>query len=382
MKIEVAKSDLDKAVSVVALVPSGKGADLATHFLFRHRDDLTEILAYNGHLGASMPLVCNASVFEDEETAAFTIEAWRLQQWIRAADDAALTLESKDATVTATAPSGSVKFRSLDPSGFPFWDKQLSNAKKTMEIDAKRFEAALKHAKEFVFQGDTSKPEMAVTEIRDGILWSTDQAALSMVTLEEFAKASLRLAGKDIAPVLSFLGNSGDETVTFWEHKKSMFIRREDGAVLTVGRPTTPFLELEDIEDVEDAHWWSVGTDELNRAIQQLVASAAREDFRLNFNFDPADQKILLTMTADSGSPNTLRLACPEFGSTEDVEEGMPTEGWTVEYHYITRVLGSYKGGKTIKFGLNPAGEDGGWTRIVEDRDGDKYLTILVWMPE
>lgn len=382
MKIEVAKSDLENALKIVNITSSGSGGDLTTHVLFRHANDQTELLAYNGRLGTSSPLVCNTTLDDDEDMPAFTVESSRLTQWLGAAADVALTLESKDRIVTATAPLGSVKFRSLDPSGFPFWDKLIAGAKQTMEVEASRLHQTLGHTKSFISTADTTRPEMSVTEIRDGVLWATDQAALSMVTLAEFSKSSMRLPGKDIAAVLTFLSLSGEGKVKVLEHKKSVFMCREDGSVLNVGRPSTPFLELEDIENDQDAHWWVVGCNDLERAIKQLSASAAKEELRLNFNFDPADQKITLSMSGDSGATNTLKLPCPEFGSKDDVEEGMPQEGWTVEYTYIQRVLSSYRGGKTIKIGLNPAGDDGGWSKVSEDRDGDKYLTILVWMPE
>jgi len=381
MKIEVAKSDLENALKVVNIGSSGSGGDLTTHILFRHADSQTELLAYNGRLGTSSPLVCQTTL-EDEGVSAFTVESDRLTRWLTAAGDVAVTLEAKDAIVTATGSLGSVKFRSLDPSGFPFWDKQISGAKRTIEIEANRLHQALGHSKSFISSADTTRPELAVTEIRGGTLWATDQAALSMVTLEEFSDAALRLSGKDIGPILTFLSLSGEDKVEVLEHKRSMFIRREDGSVLNAGRPSTPFLELEDIDNDENAHWWVIGCSDLDRAIKQLSASAAKEELGLTFNFDPSDQKITLSMTGDSGSTNTLKLPCPEFGSKADVEVGMPQSGWKVEYTYISRLLASYRGGKTIKIGLNPAGEDGGWAKIEEDRDGDKYLTILVWMPE
>lgn len=385
MKIEVAKSDLDNAIQIVSIGTSGSGSDLTTHYVFRHKDDQTKIMAYNGRLGTSSPLVCSCSPDDGEDAAnAFTIESWRLNQWLKAASDAALTLESKDAIVTATAPSGSVRFRSLDPSGFPFWDKTLAKAKAVTHIEASRLHAALAHAKSFISTADTTRPDMAVTEIRGGALWATDQAALTIVTLEEFAefkdaKTTLRMHGKDIPSVLAFLALSADDKVQLKAHARSLFVVRDDGSELSVGRPTQPFVELEDIEDEEPTHWWTLGCALIDRIIKQLAASAAKEHHDVQFNFDPDTQKVQAAMTGDSGSTNTLTLECPEFGSRDDASQGLPEEGWVIEYPYLQRLLSTYKGGKTIKFGLNPAGEDGGWTRFSEDRDGDKYLTILVW---
>lgn len=378
MKIEVAKSDLEHALQVVAIGSGSKGTDLTSHFVFRAQEGNAEILAYNNRLGASSPLVCKV-----DEDGSFTVEAARLTQWYKAAEDVALTLEAKDAVVTATSPFGSVKFRSLDPSGFPYWDKGIKAAKKTMEIEGKRLHAALSHARSFISPTEQHRPEMAVTEVRKGMLWATDVSALTLVTLKEFAKSNLRVAGSSIGSMLQFLSLAGDETVEVLEHSRSLFLRREDQSVLNVGRPATEFMDLEDIEDVEDSYWWSVSCSELERAIAQLQAGAAKEDLRLTFSFDEDTKKVVLSMTADSGSTNTLSLACPEHGAKDEVDAAMPENGWSVEYPYIQRLLSTFKGGKVLKLGLNPAGEDeGGWTRVVEDRDGDRYLTILVWMPE
>jgi len=380
MKIEVAKKDLEAALQVVGIATTSKGSGLDTHYVFRHHDGFTQVLAYANRLGASSTLICNATLDEDEDASnAFTIEAKRLDQWLKATTDAALSLESDGAQVTCTSPMGKVKFRSLDPSAFPFWDKSLTAAKKSMTIDAGRLTAALAHVKSFVSALDTAKPEMAVTEVREGAMWATDQSTLTLVTLKEFAKSKLRVHGKDISAIERFLTLSDDDDVEVLEHSRSLYLKREDGALLNVGRPTTPFIELEDIEEQDDMYYWTVATDDVERAIKQLSAGAATEDLKVTFGF--ADDKVVLSMTADSGETNKLAIPCPEHGSVDKPDEELP-EGWTVEYPYIMRLLSSYKGGKTIKMGLNPAGEDGGWTRFMEDRDGDRYLTILVWMPE
>jgi len=378
MKIEVAKRDLESALAVVQIGTAGKGNDIQAHYVFRVSNSKVSIYSYNGRIGTSIPLVAEVQADEGE---AFTVESWRLAQWLRASGDIVVSLESKDATVTATSPKGSVKFRSLDPSSFPFWDKTLESAKETLTVEASRLGAAMAHVRGFISKGETTQPEMAVTEARDGALWATDQGALTVVYLSELGGSHLRVHGKDIPSVRAFLATANDDAVTVFEHKRSTFFQRSDGGLLSVSLPTVPFVELDEIEmNDPDKFWWSVGVDDLKNAIQQLSAGAAKEDTRLNLNFDAGTQEVLLSMTADSGATNVLRLTCPEHGQEEGVGD-FPREGWSVDYSYLNKILATYKGGNTLRFGLFPAGDDGGWARLKENRDGDLYATILVWLP-
>lgn len=376
MKIDVAKRDLDAALQVVSIGTSGTGSDLSTHFLFRELDGQVSVLAYNGRLGAGIPLVCKSDTSSGE--TAFTVESWRLKQWLGAVEDAALTLDYTDGVVKATSPKGTIKFRSLDPKAFPYWDDSLKAAEKTMEVEAGRLFEAFSHAKLFINEKkETSAPHLAVCEVKKGSLQATDQAALTLVTLDDLKDSSARVHGKDLQQVLSFLGLSDTDKVEVLEGDRSMFICRADGGVLSIGRPHTAFPNISVSKDSDDAHWWEVSTTDLESAILQLSASASKEDRRLTFNFDPEAKEVLMSMTSASGSTDILQLECPDFGSKDGAAD-IPEDGFAVEYPYLQALLSSYKG-KTIRFGINPQ-KKGGWIRFREDKGGDDYLTMLVWL--
>lgn len=395
MKIEVAKRDLEAALQVVSIGASSTGSDLTTHFVFRAKDGNVEVLSNNGRLGASAPFIAKV-----EDEGSFTVESWRLNKWIAAVQDAALVLESGDKTIVATSPKGSVKFQSLDPASFPYWDDQFSETEGGIKITAKRFHVALSHAKLFISDKDTTTPKLAVTEIINNSLQSTDRGALAVVTLRqgqtstsedgtetktyepEMKGSNLRIHGKDLSQVLSFLSTCGDEAVELREHDRCLFLIREDGAVLNVGRPRHSFPEL-GLDDQEggDPHWWEVKTSDLKSGILTLVASAAREDRRMNFNFN--DGMVSMQMAASSGSKNVLHLEALTHGSLDDATP-MPEEGFEVAYPYLLSLLSQHKG-ETITFGLNPQVDDkgkhrGGWTRFREVRGDDDFLTLLVWL--
>ena len=391
MKIEVAKRDLEAALQVVSISASSTGSDLTTHFVFRTKDDLVEVLSNNGRLGASAPFIAKA-----EGEGAFTVESWRLNKWIAAVEDAALILEAKDGSVTATSPKGSVKFQSLDPSSFPYWDDSFDGAEEGVKLSAKRLGSALSHAKLFISDKDTTSPKLAVTEMLENNLQSTDKGALALVTLRkksgededgkatyepEMVGSNLRIHGKDLAQVLSFLSTCGDEAVQLREGDRALFLEREDGSVFNVGRPRHAFPELDMDESPDDPHWWQLKTSDLKGSIGALAAAAAREDRRMTFNF--ADGMVSMEMTATSGSKNILHLEPLSHGSLEGATP-MPEDGFEISYPYLLSLLSQYKD-DTITFGLHPQVDDagkhrGGWTRFREERGDDYFVTLLVWL--
>jgi hypothetical protein len=400
MKIEVAKQDLEAALGVVSIAASASGTDITTHFIFRYKEDLNvvEVLANNNRLGASMPMICNTNI--DSDVQAFTVESWRLKQWISAVQDAALTLELVEGQVKATSPTGSVKFPSLDPKLFPYWDETFEATEPGVKVQAKRLNAALVHTRLFISDKDTTTPQYAVTEVKEESLLSSDKAALAVVTLQDkefsqekdaegndvdvvttvpvLTESHLRLHGKDLGHVLSFLSSCGDDPVEIREHDKATFFIREDGGALTVGRPVHAFPDITLDKKPDDPHWWTVKTDDLRSAVKVLVASAAREDHKLNFRMEK--EMVGLSMNSVSGDRSTLHLEALEHGSMDPDampknEEGeledlvpMPEEGFNISYPYLLKLLGQYKS-ETIRFG-----------RFREERGGDDYLTLLVWL--
>jgi len=397
MKIEVAKRDLEAALQVVSISAASTGSDLTTHFVFRTNEDTVEVLSNNGRLGASAPFIARI-----EGEGSFTIESWRLNKWIAAVEDAALTLEHKDNAVIATAPKGSVKFQSLDPSTFPYWDDQYGETEEGIKIAAKRFHAALSHAKMFISDKDTTNPTLAVTEIPEesAALQATDKGALAVVTLQrattttneegeevttytpEMTASNLRIHGKDLSQVLSFLSTCGDEGVELREHDRALFLLREDGSILNIGRPRHAFPELGlDDQSEKDPHWWTLKTQDIKSAIGALAASAPREERRIRFT--AADNMVAMRMASASGSKNILHLEPLDSGSLDDATE-MPDDGFEIAYPYLLNLLSQHKG-DTLTFGLNPQVDDkgkhrGGWTRFRETRENDDFLTLLVWL--
>lgn len=401
MKIEVAKPDLEAALQVASIGAASTGSDLTTHFVFRHREEsnTVEVLSNNNRIGCSMPIQA-ANVSLSDDSNAFTVESWRLNKWISAIEDCVLTLEFKEGLVKATSPKGSVKFQSLDPAQFSYWDETLAEVKEGVSISAKRLQSALSHVKLFISDKDTTQPKLAVTEMRKSSLQATDKGALAVAVLEDLDKSEFRIHGKDLSSVMSFLGQSGDESVELKEHGRCLFIVRHDGGVLSVGRPPHPFPDITvDMGDT-DPHYWNLDKDEVISAINSLVASASREDTRVNFNW-VKDGVVSLTMASASGDKVTMHLetqkqalpgkgeddepvTVPGHGTLEGANE-IPEEGFDLAYPYLLRLLSQWKS-DVVRFGISPQVDEstgksrGGWVRFREARGQDTFLTLLVWL--
>lgn len=381
MKIEVAKPDLEAALQVVSIGTGSTGSDLTTHFVFRYKEDSNqvEVLSNNNRIGVSMPIQgCKASV--DDDTHAFTVESWRLNKWISAVEDAVLTLELDKGNVVATSPKGSVKFQSLDPSQFSYWDETLGEVGEGLTVGAKRLQAALGHVKLFISDKDTTTPKLAVTEIKNESLQATDKGALAVVTIEDLKTSNLRIHGKDLGQVMSFLGTCGEESITVKEHDRCLFLERHDAGIMSIGRPKHAFPDITLDTNDSDPHEWVLRKDELVSAINALSASASKEDTKVTFSVQKG--MIALSMTSASGDPVSLHLEAQEQRSQEDAND-VPKTGFSVGYPYLLKLLGQWKG-ETITFGINPqvdknGNPKGGYIRFREKRGDDEYLTLLVW---
>jgi len=398
MKIEVAKPDLEAALQVVSIGSAPSRDDLTAHYVFRHReeDNGVEILSNNNRIGCSMPIQ-GVQVSLSEDHNAFTVEAWRLNKWIAAVEDSVLVLEFNEGLVKATSPKGSVKFQSLDPEQFNYWDKTFSEAKKSTTVAAKRLQQALAHMRLFISDKDTTQPKLAVTEMKKAAFQATDKGALALVCLKEL-DSSIRIHGKDLGQVMAFLNLSGDEDIEIKEHDKCLFLVRHDGGVLSVGRPPHPFPDINIDREGEDPHYWDLRKEEVISSINALAASASKEDTRVTFT-ESKKGLVGLSMTSTSGERVSMSLetqsqavpdgdgeneeAAPGWGSQEGANP-LPKMGFGVSNTYLLKLLGQWKG-DVVRFGIHPQADDGdgkakGWIRFRENRDGDMYLTLLVWL--
>lgn len=375
MQLVTARQDLESALNIATIAMSGSGDDLSSHYLFRIKNGGAEILTYNGQrIFAGTPLKCN---HEGEDGDAFTVAGWRLNQWVSVAPDEAITLEfdPEAAVVKVSSPSSpEQRFPSQDPEKFPYWDEVAATSSSTATISADRLCSALKYAKLFVSDQDTKEAHIAATEAKDGSLWATDKGSLTQVKLAGFDDAKIRVHGKDLPSVLTFLQGKDLGDVEVLEHERCMLLRRADGSLLGVSRWLYAFPDLPGLPEEGESGYWVVSANEFQRTVTSLLASAKKDARRIQFAFNADTGKVDLSVDADTGGECKRALDVIEHTDAE----GISTPFW-LDYRYVFRVAGHFSDHDTLKFYIQRMKKNG-FCRFIYNVDGDEYTTIVVWL--
>jgi hypothetical protein len=385
MKFKVAKRDLEAALQVVSGCLGKDAADITSHFTFRRRgteDKYTlEVLAYTGRIFSSCPVT--AVAFEDpkaKEKAAFTVEGWRLKQWLQFVPDdgTALTFALDEGEVVVRAKRGKQVFQSLDPSTFPHWDKTLEEAKSVARLPAARLAAALAYSKLFASIKEAKEPGMCCCEVRDGgILYSTDKKVAALIRVKGLEESKLRVHVQDAGGFISFLGLLDEGEVELLEHDRMAVLRRSDGAMFGETRFSFPFPKSSVGMDDTDQHQWTLPLAELQQIIGFLVSGASTDDNRLRLSPGEEAGDVVLSMVNTTGKTTELTLSGVTKVAAPKAPE-IPEDGFWLDHRILTKIL-AFRKDEMITFGLSVRG-DRGFTRIAHEQFECKFLTLLPWL--
>lgn len=394
MKFQVAKCDLMTAIDTVAAGMSGSGDDLSTHYLFRlppgGDGTRVEVLTYTGNSRVFAGCSFVAAVIPDGKDA-FTVSGWRLRKWMPSIPDGTVfmfdfdghetTISCSDASIL-DANEDQVKFASLDPNGFPFWDQVLKVAKPTMKISADRIRSALDCAKRFASDEENSKPHMCVCEVRNGMMMATDGIAAVAITMPGVDQAALRIHVKDAQHIGTFLSSIEGE-VEVLEHDRCIIFRRSDGSYYGETRIQANFPGFRPPTG-DDQHWWVIPVDGLKMAMSGLQALASRDDNRIRLDRPDPTGPIKLSMMLPSGKETFRRVPCSSSGSTQGAPN-LPANGFTLPHAQLMKAL-DVAGGTDIRIGINVHMKNG-YIKIVSRRfddtqgnGGDEYLVMMAWL--
>ena len=381
MKIEVAKADLESALSVVGLVTTSD-KDLSGHYLFRVKDEKVQVLASAKRLFAYSPLVAQT---DGKEGEAFTVEAWRLDKWLAGVGDNVLKLEATGAgEVQASGPRSKVRFRSLDPSNFPYWDQLLDKAETVGSIAPEHLSRAFGVSKWFVSADDTQKPEFCQIEAVDGVMWATDRRALSSVEIPALPKLNIRIPGKDISSVVRFLTDKlteGPIEIRTSERAEAdggganCMFQRPDGCYLGVTRPSHAFPTLSVDRNADAEVSMTLDCEEFSQAISILSASAPKGQEQVTFRYDPKTEVLSLSMPCEAGGADEYPLELAKVVGGEKFDTS-----FTVDYPYI-KGIGTTFGLDTLDFGIVAKGRGGfiAFKHEEGDGEGNRYFSVIVW---
>ncbi len=381
MKFTVAKQDLEAALAVVSNSISSGGNDIHSHYVFRVAEDNAqqpgvEVLTSSGRMfgGCRVKAV---KVDDFDEEVMFTCEGKRLKGTLPHLGDL-LTFEFDDELKTVQIVDGKgteTEFQSLSAETFKLWDAALEAAELTCTVPGSRLLAAISYASDFVSDQEGSNPNLCVLEARDGVIYSTDKRAATLVKVKDIGESALRIHGKDASSAAAFLTLCGEGDVEVREGDKTQFlVRPEDGALFGTARFLARFPDIGINMEDEDQHQWLMARTEILRGIGLLTNAAAKEDNRLRICKDGSD--VVLSMRAMTGKVIDFRVPIIESESAGDAPDLQDTR-FTLDHSCLSKVVRAW-GGDTIRFGVNVKSK-GGYCRFLSEADGNNFLSIVAW---
>jgi hypothetical protein len=372
MKITTTKNNITAAVRIVEnAIAGGDDGNLSSHFLFRVVDGVLNILASNGKRLLASATVADATI--EGEVKPFTVSAHRFGLLLKLSPESACTLDFDGSSTKVQVDGRTLRFASLDPSAFPYWDNAFTDAKETATPVAGRLFAALSYIKPFVSTMDTRTPALAATECREGTLWATDSQSLATTTVAGLEKASIRLHYSDIPPVNAFLGLDQDATVSIREHASTIFFVRADGGVFGVSRWTQEFPKLKLDRDTTKASF-SVDAENFRYGLRFLSVASAKDDDRIRFEFK--DSKVVLSVAAVAGGREEFTVETKAVVDITALSEN-GREGFDVNGDHISAILDTCTD-DILTFGINWTAKNG-YLLYKQMVDGDEYLAVVVW---
>ena len=369
--MNVALGDLQNALAQVRPCVANSAGDITSHYVFRpHESDGVAVHGWSGKTFAFAPI--NGTTYDGVD--AFTIEAKRLDQWLSTLNDTAvIQFDYDEGKVSATAPRGKIVFQSLDPASFPWWDQLWASANETGKVRANQLRMAINHSRPFMSDDDTKNPKLCVVECIEGTLRCTDLTAMCQTAVPGMEGVTVRLHGKDLGAVNSFLALQSDGEVTVYESDRAQFFASLDGkgAVFGESRPNAQFPKV----GVDDSYteMWELGREELLTAIKFLVAGASWDDNTLAIERDGET----VTLSMDDCSGEEVLTQTVESKIEHKCEDD--NFGFQISRLHFQRLLGLCNEDKVIL--RSTRRENAGWITVVEEPvDGFKFATAITWM--
>jgi DNA polymerase III sliding clamp (beta) subunit (PCNA family) len=382
MKIKATKKELDFALQIASIgVASGDDSDIRTHFLFRVKDGQVQVVSNNGNRTTASAVITGATVVDGQEGDSFTAPSWRVRKFVGLVknDDEEITLSFADGLTKATCKRGTGKWGSLNPKDFRLTDKTFADAKKVTTAPLARLANILSYNRNFVSEQENKNPNLVATECRDGVFFATDSQGVSLVTSPVFANSSLRIHGKDIPAIITFLSIKGVEEVEVFEHENVMFFRRPDAVegLLGVSRWTQEFPNLRLDKNEADKCWFSIDVEALKDAMEFLGAFAQKDDSQLRFRFEK--DEVVVSMASGAGSDEDDNQVLPLIES--EGMENLSAEGYTgftLMKRFVEIAADTHLTDKKIRFGVNWVKKNG-YVTLRREQNGDEFFTLIMW---
>lgn len=385
MKIKVKKRNLETAIQFVTIaLGSGDDTNLCTYYLLRYQAENTNLSVFaqnGGRISAQAPLI-EAIVEAADGDEEFTIPGGRLRSFLSTIKNGEeeVTIKFSDNILKISSKRGAGQLPTIDPKGWPHWKEALAEAKTVATMNCMVLSNALSYAKTFVSDQETRQPSIVALDCKKGVLSATDSVGVALIKVPGLIDSNLRVHGKDVPAILSFLGLKGSDDVEIREQDRSLFLVRGDGSLMGITRWIYDFPVLKSLHtdrNLQSKCFFSLKRDDVIEGIKFISVFAKEKDDRLQCSYE--NGKVTFSMESGAGSKegDEQVLSCVE----EDNMSSLIDEGcakFILSRKYVLAVANTFEQ-DVLKFKVDVAKRNG-YVSFFHEKDGAEYFTTLVWI--
>lgn len=379
--VRFAKKDLESALATTSLtIGSPTQNDFTSHLMMRGdaQNGTLDFLTTNVRFGSRVTIRA-----EMEDDVCFTVEGWRLRQWASAVVDDVVELHASEAgdVIIAKTQKSRVKLCGFgDMDKIRRWEEVLGDDVPAHQVDAKRLHAALSYCKNYTGEQTPALQGLSVMEVTKGTLRATDKRAIAIIDLPPIKECNLRIHGKDLGPVLSFLGSTG--VVSVKDCRTALSFQREDGTVMVATKPMTPIHDVDLNLETPPHFRCVVSPSDVRSAILALAAGADRENRIVTLHLNGSSLTLKMKAATTGGDLNEVVVPASETEESGNV--GFPKMGVPMDYTYLQKALSlAREGDLGLSFYVvvdpDRPHRKIGWVQINDTFGEDKYYTIIKW---
>ena len=381
--VQVPRTDLLEAIKVLPGCTPRKGPwaePYSTHYLVRtpteDHESGVDLLSFNGRQFGSVPLPTSTP---GAPGTVLSFDGQGLAPWLRQSEsDTIVIRQDGDGQVEVSDGQTSHLRASLDPEKYPFWDTAVAGANVVAFLSADKLRSALDFARQFVSKDRNGRPELRLTQVRDGTLWASDGHGVSSVGVRGLEDATFKLDGQDIPAIVRFLRTAG-EYMEISETDRFSILHREDSALFGVSFPQDEMPKLASLPP-EAEHWWDVARADLQQALRDLGKAPGKGDDWVRIA--PPTKGRPARFAVKSGADKWVSKDIPglEVGSVDGATP-LPVRGRLVPRAHLVAAVRRWKGERArfAVHGVTVKGKQRWAICLVEENDGDTYTTVLPW---
>jgi len=364
------KSELSKALQKASTTILESSKDSSSFLLFHFEKEELYLKSFQNKIFTTTPLVYSG----ESSCIDFALNFKRFKKWVQTvgSEEIEIDFNDREKILLAKNDRGTVDFAVLNTETFPSWDFIVEKSKKTGEVQADSLAKAFTYSKNFIYSDENSKPQFATSELKNGVLSSTDLGGLSTIYLEGLEACSFRVHKNNISKMLKWLSYQGSDSIEVWKHEKAFVLKTTDGSLYGEIEISVPYAGPSfSKKDLETTFFIEVTKKDLNYAIKHLWSAANWDQSYLEMTILEDSVELVL----DSEAKNKLVTSIDRIASKQDLD--LPST-ILVSKDYLEKIVRLFPE-ETLKLGVLKKGNKNGFFVTSHSYNDDEYISIMSW---